>query len=130
MIVVDMTQTHCGVCHIRFAMPTSLFAQCKEQGHKKPFWCPAGHELIFRDSELDQVRRERDRLKQMNAQLHEEARIAVRARTAAEAEVKRHQRRAKAGLCPCCNRSFVNMQRHMKTKHPDFATLQLVKETA
>lgn len=28
--------------------------------------------------------------------------------------------RAQGGACPCCNRTFADMARHMKTKHPDF----------
>jgi hypothetical protein len=23
-------------------------------------------------------------------------------------------------VCPCCNRSFQNLRRHMATKHPEF----------
>lgn len=29
--------------------------------------------------------------------------------------------RAKAGVCPCCNRTFKQLAAHMKNKHPDFA---------
>jgi hypothetical protein len=24
------------------------------------------------------------------------------------------------GVCPCCNRSFTNLRRHMTTKHPEY----------
>jgi hypothetical protein len=27
--------------------------------------------------------------------------------------------RTKNGVCPCCNRSFTNLRRHMRTKHKD-----------
>ncbi len=26
------------------------------------------------------------------------------------------------GVCPCCQRSFKNLHRHMQTKHPDYST--------
>lgn len=42
------------------------------------------------------------------------ARLAEAAR-----EAERLRRRTAAGVCPCCNRSFVQLARHMKTKHPD-----------
>jgi 4-hydroxy-3-methylbut-2-en-1-yl diphosphate synthase IspG/GcpE len=29
-------------------------------------------------------------------------------------------KRAKAGVCPCCNRTFSNMAEHMKKQHADF----------
>jgi hypothetical protein len=38
---------------------------------------------------------------------------------AADREAKRLARRARQGICPCCHRSFVNVKRHMDTKHPD-----------
>ena len=34
-------------------------------------------------------------------------------------------KRAKAGVCPCCNRSFENLRRHMATKHPQFTPMPL-----
>ncbi len=34
------------------------------------------------------------------------------------AESDRKLRRVKVGVCPCCNRTFTNLARHMKTKHP------------
>ena len=27
---------------------------------------------------------------------------------------------AKAGVCPCCNRSFSNLRRHIQAKHKEF----------
>jgi hypothetical protein len=33
---------------------------------------------------------------------------------------KRQLERVASGVCPCCNRSFVNLRRHMKTQHPEF----------
>lgn len=40
--------------------------------------------------------------------------------TKARMQVVRHKKRAAPGLCPCCNRSFVGLSRHMKTKHPQY----------
>lgn len=28
-------------------------------------------------------------------------------------------RRIEKGVCPCCNRSFTNLRRHMESKHPE-----------
>lgn len=35
-------------------------------------------------------------------------------------ETEKKLRRVKNGVCPCCKRSFCNLMRHMKTKHPEF----------
>ncbi len=72
---------------------------------------------------MTKLRRERDRLKQQMAQKDDEIREVERQRLAAERKAKRIQRRAHAGLCPCCNRTFQDVVRHMKAKHPDIALL-------
>lgn len=44
----------------------------------------------------------------------------LKARTNAyKGNVTKLKKRASAGLCPCCNRHFTNLQRHIASKHPD-----------
>lgn len=43
------------------------------------------------------------------------------AREAVEQKLSNLSRRVRCGVCPCCNRSFQNLKRHMKTKHPEAA---------
>lgn len=38
----------------------------------------------------------------------------------AERERDKLKRRVKAGVCPCCKRTFKQLVAHMKHKHPDF----------
>jgi hypothetical protein len=61
----------------------------------------------------DEIRQERERAR---ARLERSERSAA----AYRGQVTRLRTRAKAGLCPCCNRSFQDLHRHMATKHPDF----------
>jgi hypothetical protein len=100
------------------------------------FYCIWGHSNFFPTgpSEADRLKRERDRLKQENARLEERAAAAERAEellhhhaayltrkaAAARGQVTRLKNRAKAGLCPCCNRSFPNLWAHMTEKHPEW----------
>jgi hypothetical protein len=91
------------------------------------FYCPNGHSLSFGEGENTKLRRERDRLKQEQARLEEETQLAwkaegeQRARAAkAEKRVTQQNKRAAAGTCPCCQRTFSNMATHMKQKHPEF----------
>jgi hypothetical protein len=114
----------CGVLH---AMPAVLTDRDRETGGYR--YCPNGHQQGWpkEESEETKIRRERDRLKQDAARLNEEM---VAARNEAfqqreraiksEAAAKRMKKRASAGSCPCCQRTFSNMAEHMKHQHPDF----------
>lgn len=109
----------CPKCGIEYAAPKTFMEECK----KDPsiiFHCPNGHPRHFSESEADRLRRERDSLKQQTARLEDEARQERKRAEKAEAATKRLKKRAAAGNCPCCKRSFSNMARHMQTKHPEF----------
>ena len=116
-----MKQEECIRCGMVFFMPETFSKQCQEQKPNKSFYCPAGHPMIYSgENEIDKERRMRQRLEQENARLSELATEAERKRQTIEREFGRHKKRAAAGTCPCCQRTFSNMSRHMKTKHPEF----------
>ena len=58
------------------------------------------------------------------ARLADEAREANARAARAEAAAARLKKRASAGLCPCCNRSVGALERHMRTKHPQWVAEQ------
>lgn len=63
--------------------------------------------IAAKDDQLDTLRRERDgKERQLRAQ---------------KGVVTRIKNRISKGVCPCCNRTFGDLERHMKTKHPDYA---------
>lgn len=66
------------------------------------------------------MQRERDIARQQIARVEQEKTKAEARQRLAERKLAKANRRASAGACPCCQRSFSNMARHMKTKHPDF----------
>jgi hypothetical protein len=109
--------THCAKCDVCFAITKRQETRRREDG--ATFYCPNGHTLSFKGTH-EQVRRERDQLRQRVAMLIEE-------KGQAEAKVLKLQRRSAAGLCQCCNRTFANLQRHMKTKHPNVVALDKKK---
>lgn len=93
------------------------------------FHCPWGHSQHFPlgPSTEDKLRQERDRLKQQTARLEDEARaerewrqLAQNQARAFKGQVTRLKNRAAAGVCPCCNRTFTDLQRHMASKHKGF----------
>lgn len=125
----------CCQCGCAIHLPTELYNAAK----RSPdiwFWCSYGHRQHFPagDTELDKVRRERDRLAQKVAEKDdtiareqrwrqdetERREAAERRSAAARGQVTRMKNRAAAGVCPCCNRTFTQLARHMATKHPTF----------
>lgn len=106
----------CGMTH---AVPSELREYQLRQhhdGHRFSVYCPIGHQYL--PSSTPDVEVERKAKVKAEAQV-----IALRDQlTAAERERKRQEKRAKQGVCPCCHRSFVQLQRHMTTKHPGYGT--------
>lgn len=127
MPLIELKEVQCGVCGTVHAIPEAMWSHCHDNGG---YWhCPNGHQWGYREGAVkrDELRRERDRLKQRIAQKddeiareRQERKAAERRVSAAKGQITKLKNRAKAGVCPCCNRTFQNLQRHMATKHPDF----------
>jgi hypothetical protein len=108
----------CPACGVEYGIPDHLNSQLLEQAGKGTAYCPSGHGWSYRGKSLE------DRLAAAEAQAtHErdQRKAAERAVTAARNEAARLRRRAANGVCPCCHRSFAQLGRHMKSKHPDYA---------
>lgn len=123
----DLELHTCAECGIHYAAPPTFWKQRRSDG--RTFFCPNGHERHYRqgESEADKLRRERDRLAQRVAEKDAEieaqrdrARSAERREAAQKANVTKLKKRAGAGVCPCCNRTFSALQKHMQSQHPEF----------
>lgn len=118
----------CCRCKTHIVLPNDLYSAAK----KSPaisFYCPYGHPQHFPagESEAEKLRRERDRLAQQIAEKDDEIKWqrdirerAERQLSAQRGQVTKLKKRASAGTCPCCSRTFQNMAEHMKKQHPDF----------
>jgi hypothetical protein len=114
----------CGTVHAVPAELASYQKRCHDTGGSVPdIYCPLGHAHVPAGrSKLDI---ERDRAAELERQLasaHEDTRAERVAHSATKAKLTKATRRTRAGVCPCCNRSFVQLARHMATKHPDYST--------
>jgi hypothetical protein len=115
---ITLEELTCGNCGITFAVPQNWLAERRENGGG--FTCPNGDARVFLKSELDKVREKLEAEQRRVILIRNERDAAERHASAMKGQVTRIKNRAKAGVCPCCNRSFVQLQRHMKSKHPDF----------
>ena len=117
----------CCKCGIRFAMPRDWQRQRLDK--HDGFFCPAGHEQYYScKSELEKAKEEASREKMWRENAERRERAAIQSRQAAERKaaaargvVTKIKKRIGNGVCPCCNRHFVNVERHMETKHPEYA---------
>jgi len=69
------------------------------------------------DNRDHQLQAETDRRRLAESQ-EQHAKNQVRAQKAAKTKLKK---RIHNGVCPCCTRTFANLQRHMKSQHPSYA---------
>jgi hypothetical protein len=112
----------CGMNH---AVPQDLRdyqARQHDNGEVQTrIFCPLGHshvragkgkaELLQRDLE-----RADHRARANLAALETER----RSHSATKGQLTKVKKRIGKGICPCCNRHFANVERHMATQHPDF----------
>lgn len=119
---LTVTQCWCGVRH---AVPTELYEMVERQhcdGREQTnIYCPLGHAWSFAgEGEAADLRRrlesEQKRLKATRDLLRAEE----RSHTATRGHLTRQKKRVANGVCPCCNRTFKQLARHMKSKHPEF----------
>jgi hypothetical protein len=108
-------------CGIPLAIPRALYNEMHDSG--KHAFCPLGHQFVFGDTWKDKAEREKnDRLIEMRRHSATRDLLAAeeRSHTATKGHLARQRKRAQAGVCPCCNRTFQQLARHMANKHPDF----------
>jgi hypothetical protein len=113
----------CCSCGITYATPESW----DKQRHidKANMYCPNGHSQVYRESDADKLRRqllsaeaERDFARQQRDAAEKKAERKER-------EVKRILRRANAGVCQDCHRTFQDVAKHRATKHGDEAARKM-----
>lgn len=115
---VTLEVEYCCDCGIPFAMPDYLQRRLRQSGDS--FYCPKGHGQHYAKSEVDRLREKLAEQTRETTAAYERAGQASKERDAAKRELTRMKRRAKAGVCPCCNRTFQQLARHMNAKHPDY----------
>lgn len=88
---------------------------------KRSFYCPNGHSLSYAEGEADTLRKQLEAEKQRVEMFRLENQAKERKLSTLKGQLTKTKNRITKGVCPCCNRSFVQLGRHMQTKHPDYA---------
>lgn len=104
---------HCW-CGVHHGVPEDLYDYAKRTGAS--VYCPLGHKWVFSRSVRDDLLLAENRLKATRDLLtHEE-----HSHRATRGHLTRVKKRVAAGVCPCCNRSFKDLARHMAGQHPNY----------
>jgi len=134
-IAINFKVIECASCNIPFAVSEEYERRLRES--HDPFYCPRGHCISFGgESETERLKRHlvisQRKVQQAkdDATFHETRRRAVeKSLVATRVVVTRTQNRLKHGLCPCCNRTFVELQKHMRSQHPEYGAERPDSET-
>lgn len=117
--------TSCGECGTVFGMESGLQEKLVETG--RAFYCPNGHCRAYRDSDVVRERKAREAAEKQAQWAREDAARQRKLRETAERSARAHaahfrriKNRVAHGVCPCCNRTFSNVARHMSAKHPEW----------
>jgi hypothetical protein len=103
-------------CGISFALNRDHYN--KLQANKgTTFYCPNGHAMHYTGKSDEQKLRDAEA---REIALRDQLGAAIRDGEATKAALLRDRARFAAGVCPCCNRTFENVRRHMVAKHPDY----------
>lgn len=125
MVEVPLVTITCW-CGTPFALPQEMHDYARRNSTQK-IYCPHGHSIAYTDGEDVRQRRRAERAEQQLARVEQERAEAERQRDLAIKREGRLKKRAAAGACPCCHRSFANMAQHMKREHPQFVEAQGAK---
>jgi hypothetical protein len=130
--VATLETVTCGCCGILHAIPQEIEQESRRNG--RSWYCPNGHYIGYSDTEVKRLQAELDKQKiqlsqkeadarfwrDRNAALEEDKERAERSLAATKGVVTKLRKRVGQGVCPCCNRTFSALARHMKTKHPGY----------
>lgn len=109
----------CFKCGIPIVMSTAM-ERDRRRSHEW-FYCVNGHQQYWPGK--SDVEKLKDELADRDRKLafeRQRAQTNFEARERAEKQLEKANRRASGGVCQCCDRSFVKLANHMKTKHPGF----------
>lgn len=134
----NITSTSCCVCKADIYMPDTWLSYFRSSqivfhcinGHRQSFSKEPSEAALLR-KKLNAEQLARQRAEQMVAQKEDEIREAQQQAAHERKRANGYKghathitKQAKAGICPCCNRTFVALARHMATQHPKFTPLE------
>jgi len=115
----------CYTCGTPFGINDGLYNSAVKDKNQSVYCPSCGNRTRWTGETEDQKR-----IKQLKRKLEWEANQSARLKQEKESAenslrstkgvITKLKKRVHNGVCPCCTRSFKNLERHMKNKHPDY----------
>lgn len=124
--LVIIETTSCCACGVVFGMPEDMLATKRRTGGG--FYCPNGHSLSFKKTEIDRLReelaavtRQRDAARVRAVGAEDQAAAERKSHAATKGQLTRIRKRVAVGTCPACHSSFPDLAAHMAEEHPTYS---------
>ena len=108
----------CANCGVTFVVTAAYDQRRRDKGDR--FYCPNGHYLSYHETKEDRLQRQLDSANKHAEHMRVQRNKEAASKRAIRGHMTRLKNRVAAGVCPCCNRTFSNLARHMKGQHPDY----------
>lgn len=130
-----MTTIECGECGQIFAL-SNEFIDRRQNDHKN-WYCPNGCRRYYpEESDKEKLRRrlseaqeEVNRERTWRHEAEDETETTKKQRNALKGHLGRAKKRAAAGTCPCCKRTFQSLSTHMLKQHPTYVKKHQAKKS-
>ncbi len=119
--LITLALEECFTCGMPFGV--TVETQAKLLKSRKVFYCPRGHaQNYIGKNEEEKLREELRREKVERRAAEEIIKAERRSKRNIKGQLTKLKKRVANGVCPCCNRTFANLHRHISRQHPDYTT--------
>lgn len=116
----DAVVCACCECSMEFSFPRAFYEMKKADSGD--FYCPHGHQQHYsKGKSREDLLKEQLYKATREIEFHKNHRQHIEKELIAKkGQLTKLKNRVSKGVCPCCNRQFANLHRHMACKHPEF----------
>lgn len=120
-VTVTLEPKECPSCGTVFGVVSAVYQRYKNNGQAIRCTNPkcAWDSMVIQETEAMRLQKKLDSEVQARRWVEQSLAAEKNSHAATKGTLTKIRKRVHNGVCPCCNRTFANLARHMKTKHPD-----------
>jgi hypothetical protein len=115
---VRLIEEQCYKCSVWFGLDSGQRALLLERGGT--FYCPNGHPQAYTTTEVTKLKQRVASLESWSKTQEWQLQHEKSQHAATKGKLTKTKNRIARGVCPCCNRTFVNLQQHIMGQHPEY----------